>query len=73
MDWNRVLKLEYVGESLEKNRPKLERKSKQQLIDLFEEVVQLLREAYCEVETLDRAYKSELEYRKDCQKRMFEK
>lgn len=73
MDWNRVLKLEYVGESLEKNRPKLERKSKQQLIDLFEEVVELLREAYCEVETLDRAYKSELEYRKDCQKRMFEK
>ena len=73
MDWNKVLKLEYVGESLEKNRPKLERKSKQQLIDLFEEVVQLLREAYCEVETLDRAYKSELEYRKDCQKKMFEK
>ena len=53
MDWNKVLQLEYVGESLEVNRPKLERKSKQQLIDLFEELVVMLREAYCEVETLD--------------------
>ncbi len=73
MDWNKVLQLEYVGESLEVNRPKLERKSKQQLIDLFEELVVMLREAYCEVETLDRAYKSELDYRKDCQRRMFER